>query len=291
MELDLSGTQCVWLATEILWPPGQDDIPLEAMKLLTDPEWTTQTKEDGTHVIVARTQDKIKSFNRKGEPHAIPPATAKALMDLPPNTLLDGEKLHEGGYVLFDTMYVNDKDLRNLPYSARLAALNQQVLPRVDRSVVRIVEYEVETKQKLAMVNRIRAANGEGIILKSLQAKYTPGRPESGVWTMRKLKFIKELTCICQRRPINDPNNKASFEMFVLDGNKPVNIGQVTAQQFYNQIEPGRARIADIQYLYATPSDKVVQPRLKRPDPWRTDKSAEECTLDQLVRGGRFAGK
>jgi hypothetical protein len=43
--------------------------------------------------------------------------------------------------------------------------------------------------------------------------------------------------------------------------------------------------------LYATPSNKIVQPRLKRPDPFRTDKRPEDCTMDQLVKGGRFASR
>lgn len=106
---------------------------------------------------------------------------------------------------------------------------------------------------------------------------------------MRRLKFLKSLTCIVQRRRTDD---KASFEMFVFDKDKkPVNIGQVSAQQFFLMIEPGEAKIAEVSYLYATPGNKLTQPRLVRPVPWRDDKSAEECTLDQLIRGGRFAEK
>lgn len=291
MNLDLSGDQCVWLPNPITWPPGQATIPAEAMKLIEDPNWAAQTKEDGIHLLAARTPTRQVFLNRKGEPHAVSPTIAKALENLLPNTLLDGEKLHSGELVLFDTMYVDDTDLRELPYEARFARLNLDILPRVDRSVVRVVESAIGQVAKLELLTRIRAANGEGLVFKDLRALYRPGRPETG-GTCRKLKFLKSVTCVCQRRPDTDKNQKASFEMWVMDeAGKPVNIGQVTAQQYFDDIEPGKARVGEVVYLYSTPENKLTQPVLKRPDPWRTDKSAEECTLDQLVRGGRFAVK
>jgi bifunctional non-homologous end joining protein LigD len=282
----------VWLPTDLIWPPDKDDIPAAVMRLIEDPDWCMQTKEDGVHLLAARTPTRQVFLNRKGEPHAVPAATAKALEGLLANTLLDGEKLHEGGLVLFDCIYENDRDLREWPYRDRLDVILSEILTRVDQSVIRVVRTEFTAEAKLAFLIEAKAQNLEGIILKNLRAKYVPGRPDEGAWTMHRLKYRKSLTCICQRRPTTDKNQKASFEMFVLDGNgKPVNIGQVTAQQYFGDIEPGKARIGEVSYLYSSPSNKLVQPVLVRPMPWRTDKTAEECTLDQLVRGGRFAVK
>lgn len=288
VNLDVAGDQCVWLPTDIVWPPDQDEIPAEAMKLIEDPGWCAQVKEDGNHVIAARTQDKLTFRNRKGAEHPVPTATAKALMGLLPNTMLDGEKLHEGGYVIFDAMYVGDRDIRDLPYSDRMTIINTEVLALIpDCITIRFVQTAVLATSKLALVTLLRQMNAEGVIFKSLRAPYRPGRPETG-GPMRRLKFLKSLTCVVQRRRTD---NKASFEMFVFDKDKkPVNIGQVSAQQFFSQIEPGAAKIAEVTYLYATPGNKLTQPRLVRPVPWRDDKSAEECTLDQLIQGGRFAG-
>ena len=285
MNLDLSGNQCVALPT--------DATEAEFIALISDQNFLFQTKEDGIHILASRLSgNRIDTRNRKGEPHACPVAFGNAIFGLPENTMVDGERLHEGGYVIFDLLYLGGTDLRKRPYAERFEIL-RTLHRRAQRDQnafawTRIVETALTAKDKRALLDRLKAENAEGCIAKDIRAPYRPGRPAEG-GPMLRYKFRKSATCIVQRRGPEDL--KASFECYLIEDGKPVNVGHVSAQQFFTQLKPGEARIAEISYLYSSPSNRLIQPVLVRPVPWRDDKSSEECTLDQLVRGGRFAVK
>ena len=286
MTLALAGTQCVWLPSDLLWKPGDSDIPAEAMRLIEDPNWCAQVKEDGNHVLAAKVDtERITTRNREGTPHPVLPSVERELAKLPAQTMFDGEKLHTGPYVVFDILYLNGEDLRDRPYRDRfyiLTGMCEILNPRI----IYPVRTALTTAEKLALVLELREDRAEGVILKDLRATYRPGRPEFG-GSMRRLKFRKSLTCLVRRRDENDPNQKASFDMFAYDGNgKLLSIGAVSARHFHKQVEPGCVRIAECSYLYATPKNKVVQPTLLM---FREDKSTEDCSLSQLILGGRFA--
>lgn len=283
MRVDVMGVDAVWLPTDI------DERELESF--LTNDSYCAQTKEDGVHLLASRNAaGRVDTRNRRGEIHRVPEPLAKMIDKWAPETMVDGEKLHEGGLVGFDMLYDAGEDLRGKPYRERLLRLTEFALD-VDSALFRVVETALTTEDKRALVDRLRAENKEGVIFKDLRSKYTPGRTAWG-WSMRRLKFLKSMTAVIMRRPADYKGkdaDKASFELFLTDGAKWVNIGTVSAQQFLDSLKPGESRVAEITYLYSTPSNKVVQPRLKRPTPWREDKNPEDCTIDQLIRGGRFA--
>lgn len=277
MNLELSGDQCVWLPCDV------DEAGAET--LIRDDNWLGQRKEDGVHVIAARTEKGLTTRNRTGTPHPIPAALAKAMSTLPIGTMSDGEKLHEGGYVVFDLMYLEGQDLRKVPYEDRFE-LATALCRVMNQPLIFPVITAFGTDEKRKLVETVRASRGEGCIFKDRRAPYTPGRfPDWRMNTMVRLKFRKSLTCILQRRP-ND--TKASFEMYLLDGDQPVNIGSVSAHRMYDNIKPGEVGIGECSYLYATPGQKLVQPVLVR---FRDDKTSSDCLADQLVIGGRFAGR
>lgn len=291
MRVEMRGADAVWLPSDIDVPQDQMEKVLE--RYITDPLWFFQKKEDGVHVLASRNKaGKVDTRNRKGGLHGVPMPLIRLLAQMAPETMLDGEKLHEGGFVVFDMLYEAGRDLRLLPYGERLLAILEWYTKFVESTrsgLIRVIETAVDTTTKRALAKRLRAQNAEGFIIKSAKAPYTPGRWED--WrmnTMLRVKFTKSMSVLVERR--NGGDTKASFEMYLLDANKEWrNIGTVSAQQFYKRLEPGQRAIAEVTYLYATPENAVVQPRLKRPDPFRSDKALEECTLSQLVIGGRFA--
>ena len=284
MRVDVMGVDAVWLPTDI------DEREVEGF--LTNDNYCAQVKEDGIHVLASRNaQGRVDTRNRRGELHTVPEAFAKMVAQWAPETMVDGERLHEGGFVGFDMLYDAGNELRGKPYRDRLLRLTEFALD-VNSPLFRVVETALDTEAKRALVDRLRAENKEGVIFKDLRSAYTPGRTAWG-WSMRRLKFLKSMTAMIMRRPADYTGkdaNKASFEVFLTDQGKWVNIGTVSAQQFYDRLKPGESAIAEVSYLYATPGNRVVQPRLKRPNPFRSDKQAEDCTLDQLIKGGRFAG-
>jgi hypothetical protein len=277
MKVEVMGTDAVWLPVDI------NERELDSF--IEDDNYCLQTKEDGVHVLASRTQGgRVDTRNRRGEPHRIPPALEKALMGCPLETMLDGEKMHSGGFVVFDMLYHAGEDLRGQDYTRRLIHATEICL-KVASPLLRVVETALGSEAKLELATRLRSSNAEGIVIKDLRATYQPGRRIGG-WTMYRLKFRKSLTCILQRRK---SDTKASFEMFLVDGQEIVNVGSVSAQRFFDELLPGESKIGEVSFLYSTPGRRLVQPVLKRPWPFREDKMAEECTVDQLMLGGRFA--
>lgn len=271
------------MGTDIAWLPT-DCTEAEAAKFIDDPLYCAQAKEDGIHVFV-RCQDGIDGFNRRGEAHPIPDVIQKALAGaLPEPSFLDGEKLHRpvaGKWLmLFDALMIAGEDIQALTYQERWARVSALALP----PAIGLVRSAFTAEEKRALVDELRAANAEGVIFKRLDAPYRQGRPVIG-GPMRRLKFRKTAEVILERRAVDSTR---SFEMYVIQGNDMVNVGSVSARQFYEQLEPKQIAIGSVTYLYASPSLKLVQPVLVDP-PWRTDKRPADCTAAQLVRGGRFA--
>jgi hypothetical protein len=273
----------VWLPCDL--PPEQ------AERFIEDPNYFFQKKEDGVHLLASKNQQGlVDTRNRRGELHRIPLELAKVLNQMAPETMLDGEKLHEGGLVVFDMLYDAGRDLRPLSYGERLLAMLEWYTKFVwttKSGLIRIVETAMDADAKRALAQRLKEENAEGYIIKDARAPYAPGRTDD--WqthTMFRVKFLKSLTAIVYRR-IGD--TKGSFDVLLIDGTVPTLIGTVTSQQFHDQLGPGESAIAEISYLYSTPSNKIVPTRLKRPNPWRTDKRPSDCTINQLIKGGRFA--
>jgi ATP-dependent DNA ligase len=280
------------LPTDIAWPPDKPDIPVEALQLIMDPNWCAQTKEDGNHVLAARTPERVTTRNRNGTPHPVTQAVGLQLAKLPANSMLDGEKLHTGSYVVFDLLYLDSMDFRGVSYKQRFELAEEVCTDVIQSPLIRPVRTAWTTEDKFEFVRELRQANAEGVIFRDWRAPYIAGRPAFG-GPLRRLKFIKSLTCLVQRRIETDRKAAtASFDMFLYSpSGQIINIGEVSSSKYHNQLTPGEMRVAEIIYLYSTPEGKLTQPRLRRPVPWRTDKVAGDCTIDQLVLGGRFAVK
>jgi len=277
MKIEVVGDQAVWLPTDV--------SEADAERLLVDPNYCIQDKEDGIHVLAARTERGVSTRNRKGEPHSVPQGLTQVLMGLPVGSMLDGERLHEGGYVVFDILYWDGRDWREESYANRLGEV-YRVCSVMQSTWIRPIASAFSENAKRDFLLDRREQMKEGVIFKDMRAPYRPGRPVEG-GTLRRLKFTKRMSVILFRR---QGDTKASFDMLAFDGKPlPSLIGTVSAQQFFTDLLPGQARVGEVEYLYGTPNRKLVQPRLVRPNPWREDKSFEECTLDQVIVGGRFA--
>ena len=86
------------------------------------------------------------------------------------------------------------------------------------------------------------------------------------------------------RKPGDD---KRAFELFAYsDAGLAVNVGRVTAHGYYEQVPAGTVAIAEIEYLYATKNERLVQPAIIR---LRTDKTPQQCLVSQMQIGGRHA--
>lgn len=268
-----------WLPTYLTQP--------ELEGLMRDPRWVMQDKADGKHVLLHVQDDRVFGTNREGAETRIHPSIIQALRASPlrPVTILDGEQLHEGPLVLFDVLSfwggaLGVVDLRGESYGVRwthLSLLSQELPPPFQ-----LVRCAFTEQEKFDLLEALMGEQAEGVVFKRIDARYTEGRPVTG-GTMRKLQFRKRADVIVQRRT---DDSTRSFDMFAFSREgEIVGLGSVSARHFYEEIAPGGALIAEVEYLYSAHDDHLVQPVLMR---FRDDKRPEECGVQQLVRGKRF---
>ena len=77
-------------------------------------------------------------------------------------------------------------------------------------------------KQKIALWQRLRPENREGIVFKRLDAPYTPGKPNSG-GPQLKFKFCATLSAVVAK-----VNTQRSVEIRLLNGDGWIPCGNVT---------------------------------------------------------------
>ena len=252
--------------------------------MLTDDGVLAQQKLDGKRVVV-HVLDTVQAANRRGESTTLDPSISAALSHLPAGTILDGELVpgDDGPtYWVFDLLAHANDDLTTMTYaqrSARLASLGNSLT-----TPIALVGSATTTDEKRALLARLEKNHAEGIVFKHTAAPYTPGRPASG-GTQLKHKFIKTADVIITA------NTGNAYQMAVMDGTTLREVGKVFAgttnasrKQLDAALAAGTQPIAEVRYLYATETDILYQPVYARE---RSDKTAEECTLSQLVHTNR----
>jgi bifunctional non-homologous end joining protein LigD len=257
----------------------------EVERLLADPRWVAQQKLDGMRLLVHVGEELVGS-NRSGQVVAMPRAIADAVAaaGLPAGTILDGELVSDGGpvYWIFDLLQLGEEDLRRQGYLERYGWLEDLVLA----PPLALVPVGRTTAQKRALLARLRADSGEGIVLKRVDAPYTAGRPASG-GTQLKHKFVKTADVFLTANAGN------AYQMAVMDGRAVHEAGRVfsgTTSEIRAEIDrlitAGERPVVEVRYLYATDDDILYQPVFVR---LRDDKEPEDCTRAQLVRTSRRA--
>ena len=127
------------------------------------------------------------------------------------------------------------------------------------------------TPDKLALLDRVRAGAGEGVVFKRADAPYAAGRPNSGGdWLKHKL--YKTLSAIVARQ--NDQRSIA-LELLAPDSSR-INVGNVTIPA--NQPVPATGAVVEIRYLYAYDGGALYQPVYLGT---RSDIEPAECLASQ----------
>lgn len=231
--------------------------------------WMAQEKLDGKRLFIetGATSDALAYYNRNGEPTTLPARTGGLL--LPPYSLVDCEWLHPpiNRPIALDLLRWSGQDLRPLPAWQRF-----QFLRATGLEAVRCAEL---LEDKVALIQALVDEQAEGVIYKYRDGAYYSGRsPECLRDKWRKTADVliaRDLTVATK-----------GFSMTVWP-DQP--IGRVSARHFWPQVPPGVTAVAEVSYLYASDSYKLVQPTLLR---LRDDKRPEQCTRAQLVIGKRF---
>ena len=150
----------------------------------TGPEWIFERKYDGIRVLAFKSGSdvRLRSRNRL-EQHV--PAVAAAVARLPVHdAILDGEMTWDDrAYYVFDVLWLDGRDLRELPVEERLRAL--AALP-LEPPLHRVEQLDHEEPWELA-----REKGWEGVIAKRRGSVYEGKRSRS--WLKMKCESSEEL--------------------------------------------------------------------------------------------------
>jgi bifunctional non-homologous end joining protein LigD len=167
----------------------------------------------------------------------------------------------------FDLLEFQDQDIRSVPYSQRLAHLASLGL---DGAIV-VIPTAKTAGEKRQLYDTLQSSGVEGIVFKKQDAPYSAGRPNSG-GNQRKYKFYDTASVI-----VTKINDKSSIAVAVYEGDKLVNVGNVTIPP--NKAMPAPNAVVEVRYLYAYPGGSLYQPTYLGV---RDDIGADDCGIDQL---------
>ena len=291
-EAGRSGPYAV-IAPEPLRPMLASPITeAELDALLTDDNIVAQYKYDGDRIVVVVDEGEITVLNRAGQ--AKTRGVSSAL--LAPFTRLhrgkwvfDGE-LVDRTMVLFDMITAESKaDATSwvgpgTPFDERFAVLDT-VLSYIieptatirDNGIVHVTAWTFRRfSGKLKALENARNERREGLILRDVNAPYEQARRSAA---LLKYKFTHTADLVVMSRAAD----KESVTLGAYDGDGELR--EVGSASTIGKGDVTQGAVWEVEFLYVVDPDhpRMVQPRLVRP---RTDKSAQECLLDQFATAG-----
>lgn len=251
---------------------------------ITDDNYWFEQKLDGKRLLLHVEDGEVEAVNRKG----VAPGDAMLISALgqlrSALTHLDGEWSFDGEWVhdqfwIFDLPQAMNLIGPNTAYEDRRLALEAvfEVL-EADEKLFRLLSVARTCEEKRALLEWCRANDSEGIMVKSRQGQYHPGRRTAAIL---KAKFWQTADCMIGeiRR-----EGKASCSVYLIHNGVPTEVGAIKM----TDRDLDKAKIGDVvecKYLYCTNDMRLYGPCTFVK--WRDDKDPSECTTDQL----RFVNK
>ena len=151
----------------------------------TGPEWSFERKHDGIRLISFKQGSDVRLFSRNRLPQDLP-SIASAVSLLPArNAILDGELTWGSpgvAFHLFDVIWLDDRDLMDVPLTARRSVLDALPL----RAPLHRVEILTEPDPWV----RARREGWEGVIAKRLDSPYEQRRSKN--WLKMKCEISQD---------------------------------------------------------------------------------------------------
>ena len=152
----------------------------------TGPEWIFERKFDGIRLLAYKKGSKVELFSRNHLPQNIP-ALARAIAKLPHRELiLDGEIDWHGptAYHVFDILWIDGRDVRELPLEDRQALLKELPLTPPFHRVTALKDSAEPPWE------RAQREGWEGVIAKRRGSIYEPRRSPN--WLKMKVELSQE---------------------------------------------------------------------------------------------------
>lgn len=254
----------------------------EVISLFATGRFYAQVKEDGDRMSILVGNGQMVAYNRKGQERDFPAKLKDQLKAINWNGTyyIDGEIVGES-FIAFDLLqYSEAPNLSETEYSYRFSVLleleDEYKLTgdyfKIVHTIIPPLTGRVECIT--ALLNRVKNANGEGVVLKDFSKPHSSGRPNSG-GDQLKFKFVESSTCI-----VSKVNNQRSVGLQLLGQlGVEVNVGNCSIPP--NQPMPSVGDLIEIRYLYAFEGGSLYQPVYLGK---RNDLDRSECTLSQIQR-------
>jgi len=251
----------------------------EALSLYATGRFVMQQKMDGDRMSILLKNKQITTYNRKGQERGCPEVLKQALtsIELDGELFIDGEIVGDVFYA-FDLLYCGNASCASLGYKKRFDLLKDMAFAYgLCSKNFKIVLSTFPSQLFLgkAFLTNIKNFNGEGIVLKELDAPYMSGRPNSG-GSQLKYKFMESSTCI-----VTQVNNQRSVGLALLGQlGVELSVGNVSVPA--NQQIPKVGDLVEVRYLYKFEGNgSLFQPVLLG---IREDLDRSDCTLVQVRR-------
>lgn len=244
----------------------------EAGRLCLDARYVAQEKFDGERRLLESRDGVVRGINRKGQYVAVTESIARAGALLGDRYVIDGEVIGDVLHV-FDIIEDHQGMLLECPYDERLQRLCAMWLHAGVQDSIHLVATAFTTPDKDALLARVKADHGEGLVFKRRDACYSAGRPASGG---ASLKYKLYESCSVVVAAINAGRRSVAVSAFVAGGHF-VALGNVTVPP--NWPVPTTNEVVEIRYLYAFERGALYQPVYLGP---RNDITPGECTVAQL---------
>jgi bifunctional non-homologous end joining protein LigD len=243
----------------------------EVMKYINDPQWCAQEKYDGRRRMFIKKGNLVTATNRKGLAVPLDVLVNVWFNKFNGDIIFDGEDMGSN-VMIFDIL--NSDANSNLGYKDRYFALNV-IFKNMNSPGLSLAPTAWSTKEKRDLYNKLIEDNAEGIVFKKVDAKYKPGRPNSG-GDQLKFKFVASASCVVMKAN----TTKRSIQVGVFDtmnAGALKTVGNVTV--YPNMEIPEVGSIVEVKYLYYFPEGSLFQPVLLG---IREDVDANDCILAQL---------
>jgi bifunctional non-homologous end joining protein LigD len=244
---------------------GDDQV----LRFIKDPDFVSQEKFDGKRILIRKEDAAIDGVNRRGLMCGIPSVLVNEVRMIPGNCVIDGESIGEVFWA-FDLLTLHGTDIRTQPYRDRLFALSQ-IISR-EFGFLKVADTAATFEEKMALLERMKSENREGVVFKRLDAPHMPGRPNFG-GAQFKYKLYATASFI-----VGQANEKRSVTLKLLQGKSFVTAGNVTIPP--NHQVPKVGAVVEVRYLYAFRESGVIyQPVYLGP---RDDIDPGNCLVTQL---------
>jgi predicted DNA-binding WGR domain protein len=256
--------------------------PDEVAGLIASPNWVAQVKEDGDRAVIALRDGRMGAFNRQGQPKErnVAAEHLEAFAGLEGDWTFDGEIVGRE-YRVFDLIAAPGMSA-DATFAERHERLRKVWAEHgLDGNpAVTLVATAEGPEAKQALRDATKAARGEGIIFRRASGRYQHGGRSDD---LLKDKFDKEAdVVVMSRNPGRD-----SVEVGVRGPDGTLRRVGTVSTIGKGDIAPGDVVEARFKHVIDPANPIMVEARIMRV---RTDKSADECDLDQFAYAGTNIG-